>query len=669
MKALTAFRLAMTFLLLASPMASLAQQPQPSLLAASSASSGPGAKSDGKSASAASIADPLLRLLVDKGMISADEARALDGASDGRDRLAALLRDKGILTDAEYRAIRSASSPTSVATAAMTSAAGVTPPTAAAQAAPSGQTTPQNPAAQQSGTTPQTPRPPAVIPAVAPLRVLQLEGVKRDSIFPAIKLGSNAKLSPYGFFKASVVHDSSSPGGNDFPLPGFLGDTGPGRSPEFHLKARAFRLGANFEWLDPSPKVVVTGRVEFDFEGDFTRVNNRNISSIRSSQPSLRLAWMRIDRTLSDRSAFFALFGQDWTPFGSSTLPNLVETTGYGIGFGTLYERLPQVRVGFNRKLGGTRNFSFQPEFAIALPAYGNLPADVVIGGAVVPNREGIGNQLAYGERQGADSQRPEIQGRFVLQFQLDRAPGVAPAQLIASFMQGARRAIVTRGDLVAAVSASSLSAADKVTIINAFPTGVEASSSRYGYTLEAQLPTRFVTLLGKFYSGQDLRFYFAGQLFSFFNDTAGMTSTVSVPSIDGSAAVVLGLRGGQPVVAPQRPVRAAGGFVNLGFPLSRIFGADPRGRNAGWVFYLHYSYDQGFARDIRRINPANRGKSDLFAATLQYRLNTWVSFIYEQSLYRTRAVNNAGPLPLFRGIPSREWHNVRSEFATVFTF
>ncbi|MCV5262561.1 hypothetical protein OFC55_33380, partial [Escherichia coli] len=89
---------------------------------------------------------------------------------------------------------------------------------------------------------------------------------------------------------------------------------------------------------------------------------------------------------LSDRSAFFALFGQDWTPFGSSTLPNLVETTGYGIGFGTLYERLPQVRVGFNRKLGGTRNFSFQPEFAIALPAYGNLPADVVIGGAVVPN-------------------------------------------------------------------------------------------------------------------------------------------------------------------------------------------------------------------------------------------------------------------------------------------
>mgnify|MGYP001770928474 CR=1 FL=1 len=450
MKALTLFCLVMMSLLFASPVALLAQQ-ESSMLAAS-ASGGPGEKAGGKSSPTAPIADPLLRLLVDKGMISVDEARALDGASDGRDRLAALLRDKGILTDAEYRAIRTSSS-----TALVVSTSGASASGAAAQTAGSAQTSSQSQAAQQSGTTPQTPRAPAVVPAVAPLRVLQLEGVKRDSIFPAIKLGSNAKLSPYGFFKASVVHDSSSPGGNDFPLPGFLGDTGPGRSPEFHLKARAFRIGANFEWLDPSPKVVVTGRVEFDFEGDFTRVNNRNISSIRSSQPSLRLAWMRIDRTLSDRSSFFALFGQDWTPFGSSTLPNLVETTGYGIGFGTLYESLPQVRVGFNRKLGGARNFSFQPEFAIALPAYGNLPADVVLGGAVVPNREGIGNQLAYGERQGADSQRPEIQGRFVLQFQLDRAPGVAPAQLIASFMQGARRAIVTRNDLISAVTASAL--------------------------------------------------------------------------------------------------------------------------------------------------------------------------------------------------------------------
>ena len=35
-------------------------------------------------------------------------------------------------------------------------------------------------------------------------------------------------------------------------------------------------------------------------------------------------------------------------------------------------------------------------------------------------------------------------------------------------------------------------------------------------------------------------------------------------------------------VLAPQRPVRAQGGFTQLGIPLSRIFNANPAGRNAG---------------------------------------------------------------------------------------
>ena len=72
-------------------------------------------------------------------------------------------------------------------------------------------------------------------------------------------------------------------------------------------QARALRLGANFEWLDPAPKTVITGRVELDFEGDFTRVDNRNVSSIRSSQPSLRLAWARIDRRFNDKVTGFTL--------------------------------------------------------------------------------------------------------------------------------------------------------------------------------------------------------------------------------------------------------------------------------------------------------------------------------------------------------------------------
>ncbi len=122
----------------------------------------------------------------------------------------------------------------------------------------------------------------------------------------------------------------------------------------------------------------------------------------------------------------------------------------------------------------------------------------------------------------------------------------------------------------------------------------------------------------------------------------------------------------------PQRPVRAAGGFISLGFPLSRIFGADPNGRNAGWSAVLHYGFDEALARDARRFSPV-RGRSDLLLGNIQYKLNAFITFAYEQGLYRTRAANNSifdlGGLPLLRGIPSRAAHNVRSEGAIIFTF
>jgi hypothetical protein len=576
-------------------------------------------------------ADPLIRVLVAKGVLTSDEGRAIGAGgnpAEQRDRLAALLRDKGLITEAEFEGVRT------VATSVV-----ATSPTVALPAERASATKPEGSQATQAAAAPP------VIAAVAPLRLLQVDPPKREGLIPDIKLGSGARVKLYGFFKTSIIHDSSSPQGNDFPLPLLAADTGPNSSPEFHLKARAFRLGANFEWLDPAPQTIITGRLEFDFEGDFTRVNNRNISSIRSSQPSIRLAWARIDRQLTENTTGFILFGQDWTPFASSTQPVTVENTNFGgLGYGAPYTRAPQARFGLNYNAGGSRSWKFQPEFAIVLPAFGNLPANV-------------GDQLAFGERQGADSQRPAIEGRFVTQWQLDKAPGIVPAQFIVSFEHQRRRAIVTAANVPAAFRA-------------AFPFGVEVDSTSVGYTAEIQLPTRFVTVVGKYYNGSDLRWFFAGQLLSHFNDTAGLTNTVAVPSIDGASTVVFGLTGGTPAVAPQRPVRAQGGFIQFGFPLSRIFDADTSGRNAGWTAYAYYGYDQALARDARRFVGGARGsRSDLFLASLNYKLNTFVTFAYEQGYYRTRAANRSGALPLFRGIPSYATHNVRSEFATIFTF
>jgi hypothetical protein len=502
-----------------------------------------------------------------------------------------------------------------------------------------------SPAVPVSPAVPQTKA--AVIPAVAPLRVLPLAGdaaLKRDALAPVIRIGNDIKIKPYGFIKASFIDDSSSPYGNDFPLPGFIGDTGPDGSPEIHFTARSSRIGADFEWLDPSQSITLTAKVETDFEGNFSRVSNRNISSIRSNALQLRLAYVRLDKKFSDKTSAFALFGQDWTPFGSSTLPPIIETTGLGLGFGVLYERLPQFRFGIGHLFGGSRQWKLEPEFAVALPAYGNLPTDT-------------GNQLSYGERQGADSNKPEIQGRLVLQFQLDRAPGVVPAQLIISGVHGWRKANV-------------LAASVPDTFKSAFPTGASVSSERYGLTAEAQLPTRFFTLLLKGYNGQDLRFYFVNGLFSNYNDTFGLTATASAPSIDGSSTVIFGINGsGVPVVAPQRPVRTRGGSIDLAFPLSRIFGAKPDGRNAAWVINFFHAYDVAMARDVRRIGAANRSRNDMSAGTLSCKLNKYLGVSFEESYYRTRAASKGGPLPLYRGIHSYQWHDLRHQLAVQVTF
>ena len=570
--------------------------------------------------------DPLVRVLVTKGVLTAEEARLVTTGSpaEQRDRLAALLRDKGVISSAEFESVR-----TNVPAAATSEVAIMN-------------ANYKTKAAVEPSAAPQ-PSPPAAIAAVAPVRLLGIDSPKREGLIPDIKLGTGARLKFYGIFKTSLIHDSSSPQGNDFPLPLLAADTGPNNSPEFHLRARGLRLGANFEWLDPAPKMVLTGKIEFDFEGDFTRVGNRNISSIRSSQPSIRLAWVRIDRRFNDKTSAFALFGQDWAPFVSSTMPNMIENTNFGgLGYGAAYTRVPQVRFGINHNFGGSHSVRFGPEIAIVLPAFGNLPADVA-------------NQLAFGERQGVDSQQPGVQGRAVLQWQLDKAENVAPAQFIVSFEHARRNAIVTAANVPVAFKA-------------AFPSGAEVESSSDGYSAEIQLPTHFVTVVGKYYDGSDLRFFFAGQLLSNFNDTAGLTNTASVASIDGASTVVFGLLNGVPEVAPQRPVRGQGGFIQFGFPLSRIFDANPKGRNAGWTAYLYYGGDQAMARDARRFG-ARGARSDLFSGNIQYKWNQWVTFAYEQGYYRTNADNHAGALPLFRGIPSFTTHNIRSEFAAIFSF
>jgi hypothetical protein len=364
----------------------------------------------------------------------------------------------------------------------------------------------------------KTPPPegPKVIPAAVPVRVLPIDVPKQSGLIPDIKLGSGASVKLYGFFKASAVSDTASSGGptfgsNDFPLPLLLGDTGPTGDPQVHIKARSFRIGSQFEWVPKDSNLVLTGKVEADYEGDFTNANSVNISSVRNGQFRTRLAWARLDTKLGGTLPWFAEFGQDWALY-SSSLPAIYETTGTAIGMGALWERVPMFKTGVQFQSGKVK---IQPEFAIVLPVAGS--------GALTDEQ-----RARFGERVGPESNQPGLESRIVFQFPLSQSwQGVAPAQFIVSGHHARMNEIIPAANLpntavTGAAGCAKPLAGGGCSVQGFFPTGAQAGNPQNIWTAEAQLPTPWVTWVTKFYKGDDMRFPFAGQLNDVFVDPNG---------------------------------------------------------------------------------------------------------------------------------------------------
>jgi hypothetical protein len=613
----------------------------------------------------------LLGVLVMKGVLAPTEANAIGNATPETkfQLLVDALNRKGLLTAADLSAATSAPAQPS---APVSAPAAVTQPVAVSFANPDPAPAPQAAAA------PPMPPPPAVIPAVAPLRVLPVDAPKTGGL-NGIKVGA-ITLAPYGFIKATAIQDSSDPNGDDFPFPGiFLTttsslSTGPTLAPAFHVKARSTRFGLNLEWPDMSKKLTLTGKIEADFEGNFSEVDNRDVSSIRSNEPQIRLAFVRMDYHASEATDIFFVGGQDWTLFGSGALPNILETTFLGAFWGDIYERSPQLRGGFIQTLNKEHNVKFEPQFGIMMPSSGQI---LKLGTAVgAPGFEG---QIGEGEDEGAQSDRPEWEGRAALSFQLDPAKGVAPAQIALSGFWAKRTSIITNASAQATLGELCTEAASPyATYCNQ---GFTDSSNLYGTQLTLQLPTRWFTLVGSAYRGGDLRFYFGGQINSYVTDTTGLTNIQGAfVTTDGGPMVAAGNAylgtnaSGQVVVAPQKPVRSFGGFINLGLPLSRWFNANPTGHNAGWQLYFDLGKDQVSNRDLNNPNfigiaaPLPLAMGKMAAVTLYYKLNPWCQFAFEQSVYATR-IKDGLTLYEIAGQPSNEWQDHRTEFGPIFTF
>jgi hypothetical protein len=615
----------------------------------------------------------LLGVLVMKGVLAPAEANAIRNAAPEAEfqLLVEALSRKGLLNAADLSAANPAAQPSAPAEAPVPAA--VAENTSSSHTSPEAEPSPQASAAAEA----PKPAPPAVVAAISPVRPLPIDPPAKDGLVPAFKAGG-VKITPYGFIKATAAHDTSSPNGDDFPFVGLflsstsLTNTGPTQDPEFHLKARSTRLGANFEWPDASPRLTFTGRVEGDYEGNFSEVDNRDVTSIRSNAFQLRLAYVRMDVAATDKTDLFFEGGQDWAIFSSSVLPNILETTFLGAYYGTIYDRSPQMRFGLVHKFGGSRNFKISPEIAMMMPSTGQIEK---LGSL------GLAGQIGQAEREGADSGRPELEARMVFQFQLDKAPSVASAQIIWAGFQSRRTSIVT----------SDAMGEGPLAYQAAFPNGFTTSSTQYGNQLAVQLPTRWATLVASAYFGGDLRFFLGGQVNTFYTDTSGLTNVAAYTSVDGGPLVAAGAPtlatngSGQVVVAPQRPIRAFGGFFNLGLPLSRWFNADPKGHNAGWQLYFHMGKDQVVHGDLFAPSGSNvcgagcpnaaanvlaplpllMGK--VFAATLYYKVNPYCTFGIEQSVYGTRLI--PGATYTIAGSPDNLWQDHRTEFGPIFTF
>ncbi len=548
-----------------------------SLLISTAAFAAP-APAAGGTTNTAAAADPLLQLLVSKGVINGDEAKSLVGTpAEQRAKLLELLRQKGILSATDYEALATPSASAQVDSNLVASTSPILPMGISQSSS------------QMMGE--KKPAEPEVIPAVTPTRVLPIDLPKQGGMIPDLRLGSGANMKVYGFYKSSAVSDTATSGGptfgsQDWPLPLLLGDTGPTSDPQFHLKARSFRIGAQTEWVPKNSGWTITGKVEADFEGDYTDVNNRNISSDRSNQFCLRLAWMRVDHKVGNLP-WFAEFGQDWN-LVSSTLPNLFETTGLGVAMGSTYERDPMFRTGIQFKAG---DLKIQPEFAIVMPIAGSAAL-------TTDQRE------RFGDRAGAESNQPGLESRVVFEFPLNKEwKKVAPAQIIFSghhsrvneIIPHAAQTIATPFTFTCSVTPCTITVpvptiftaantpnigfTTQTSIVGAsncaeasgtcnleqiFGRGAQVGNAQNLWTAEIQVPTPWFTWVAKYYRGSDMRFFFAGQLNDVWSNLGSLVSVGSGISESGRA-IGFGCSGGvkDPVLpetidCPGTPVTSA---------------------------------------------------------------------------------------------------------------
>ncbi len=207
---------------------------------------------------------------------------------------------------------------------------------------------------------------------------------------------------------------------------------------------------------------------------------------------------------------------------------------------GGFYERIPQFKTGVQFHVG---ELKIQPEVALVLSVGGTsgLTTD---------------QHLRFGDSVGAESDQPGLEARVVFQFPLSHNwRGVAPAQLIFSGHHSRMNEMIPHAAQVVNETAPTCLPFPAPLLFSTappfltsdlrlplqyrsaklhrgfrhmhsgavIPVGTQAGNPQNIYSTELQLPTPWVTFDAKFYRGNDMRFFFGGQLNDVFSNLQGL--------------------------------------------------------------------------------------------------------------------------------------------------
>ncbi|TCK05438.1 DcaP family trimeric outer membrane transporter [Phorcysia thermohydrogeniphila] len=368
---------------------------------------------------------------------------------------------------------------------------------------------------------------------------------------PSFKSKSGKSVDFYGFFKIDAAYSDSKAVGKDYIL-FVLPETSSSNDDDFNLNFKHSRFGFLIKTEEGDYKIV--GNLEFDFYGDLSGSNDPNKEGIR-----VRKAWVQFGKEDWNIRA-----GMDWMLL-TQLYPHLSNFPS-GALMGNIGYRIPQIRF---TKLFKTESGKFTTQVAL----------DKVWG-------DPWNDPLKPYIDTGSDSGTPDVQGRFVYDFDLE----------------GVKLHLGVIGHY------------GKMQIDLA---GGDKYLDTYSYGFEGAIsPAGWLTISGKIWAGRNLAGWYTG----------GIGQGVLYVDSQGLYTKLADVKDDKPTDA--REIDAKGGWIEVTLkPTSQ------------WLFHVGYGVDDPDNDDFKYgsdVYKKARTKNTMYYANGLYKLTPSLGFMMEYLRVKT---------------------------------